>query len=132
MKTSWIIGIVVIVLIIGVFLLFGNKNTATNNGDQITPPPIPNIGENTGVQTYNIEINNFAFVPASLNVKAGDTIIWTNKDSAPHTVVSDSGSEIGSATLSQGNNYSHTFNTAGTFNYHCSIHPGMKANIVVS
>ncbi|MEK6917789.1 MAG: plastocyanin/azurin family copper-binding protein [Nanoarchaeota archaeon] len=52
-------------------------------------------------------------------------------DSAPHTVTSDSGSELNSGTISNGGVYSHTFNTAGTYKYHCAFHTSMKATVIV-
>jgi amicyanin len=78
-----------------------------------------------------VTIKGFAFNPATLTVKVGTTVTWTNEDTASHTVVSDVGSEIASDSLSTGQSYSHTFSTAGTFDYHCSVHPSMKAKIVV-
>jgi len=66
-----------------------------------------------------------------LTIKEGDTVVWTNMDSMSHTIKSDSGSELSSNSLSNGQTYSHTFNSVGTFNYHCSIHPSMKAKIIV-
>ncbi|MDO8528533.1 MAG: cupredoxin family copper-binding protein [Nanoarchaeota archaeon] len=78
-----------------------------------------------------VKISNFAFSPSTLTINVGGKVVWTNMDSAPHTVVSDSGNEISSSSLSNGGTYSHTFNTAGTYDYHCSIHPSMKGTIVV-
>ena len=85
----------------------------------------------TAPNTHNIEMNNFAFFPTSLTIHPGETVTWTNKDSVPHTITSDSGAELGSSTIATGKTYSHQFNTAGTFTYHCSIHPSMKATIIV-
>jgi plastocyanin len=85
----------------------------------------------TGPKTYYVQIKNFAFNPMVLNIKKGDTVTWINMDNAPHQVVSDSGSEISSDTLSNAKKYTKVFNTAGTFNYHCSIHQLMKGSIVV-
>jgi len=100
-------------------------------------PGIVFIGEKQNIQTqthqtHNININNFAFIPPSLSINTGDTVIWTNMDSVAHTVTSDSGTELNSATLQTGSTYSHTFNNPGTFNYHCSIHTSMKGSITVS
>jgi amicyanin len=80
---------------------------------------------------YNVAAENFAFNPAELRIKAGDTVVWTNKDTALHTITSDSGNEISSSSLSNGQTYSHTFATKGTYDYHCSIHTSMKAKIIV-
>ena len=61
-------------------------------------------------------------------VKKGDTVVWTNKDSAPHTVT---GGSLNSGTLSGGQTYSFTFNAAGTVSYACSFHPSMTGKVVV-
>jgi plastocyanin len=82
--------------------------------------------------TVQVTIQNFAFSPKTVTVAPGTTIMWTNKDSAAHTVTSDSGSTLASGDLSQGKSYSHTFTKAGTYAYHCAIHPYMKATVVVS
>ncbi|OPX61772.1 MULTISPECIES: cupredoxin family copper-binding protein [unclassified Methanoregula] len=80
-----------------------------------------------------ITIQNFAFDPPALTVKAGTVVMWTNQDSAPHAIVSDTGSPetFSSDTLSTGRSYSFTFNRPGTYPYHCSIHPSMTGTIVV-
>jgi len=79
-----------------------------------------------------VTIQNFAFSPKTLTVAPGTTIMWTNKDSAPHTVTSDSGSTLASGDLSQGKSYTHTFTKAGTYAYHCAIHPFMHGTVIVS
>ncbi len=79
-----------------------------------------------------VTIQNFAFSPKTVTVAPGTTVMWTNKDSAAHTVTSDSGSTLASGDLSQGKSYAHTFTKAGTYAYHCAIHPYMKATVVVS
>jgi plastocyanin len=78
-------------------------------------------------------IKNFAFDPSALTVKAGTAVTWTNLDGAPHTIVSDTGSPapFSSDTLQTGASYAFTFTQAGTYTYHCSIHPSMKGTIFV-
>jgi plastocyanin len=80
-----------------------------------------------------ITIKNFAFSPATLAVNTGTTVTWTNKDSAPHIVVSDTGAPqaFSSESLSDGASFIFTFTQAGTYPYHCSIHPSMKGTIMV-
>jgi len=78
-----------------------------------------------------VDIKGFAFSPASLEVAAGTTVTWTNSDSATHTVTADDGS-FDSGDLANGATFSFTFDTAGTFTYHCNIHPNMTATIVVT
>jgi len=77
-----------------------------------------------------VSIANFAFDPASLTVKVGDTVTWTNKDSVAHTVTADDGS-FKSEQIQPGAAYKFTFAKAGTFSYHCSIHPNMTGSITV-
>ncbi len=81
-------------------------------------------------QTASVSIANFAFSPATLTIAAGTTVTWTNKDTAPHTATSDSQAWT-TPTLQTGQSGSVTFKDAGTFTYHCSVHPFMKATIIV-
>jgi amicyanin len=78
-----------------------------------------------------VNIDGFAFAPATLTVKAGTTVTWTNKDEDPHTVV-DNGGAFRSQALGSGGTYSFTFPAAGTFDYICSVHPFMHGNVVVT
>jgi plastocyanin len=96
------------------------NNNPTANGN---PPPVT-----SQPAVYDIKIQNFAFSPATLTVKVGDTVRWTNEDTAPHAVSSDN---FSSQTLSTGNTYEHAFQSAGTYSYICSIHPSMKGTIIV-
>ena len=77
-----------------------------------------------------VTISNLAFSPLSLTVAVGTTVTWTNKDSVAHTVTSDSG-VFNSGNLANGATFSNTFNTAGTFAYHCSIDTNMTGTIIV-
>ena len=89
---------------------------------QTTPKPEP--------VTVKVNLSGLAFSPATVNVPVGATVIWTNKDSVPHTVTSNTGA-FGSQTLSSGSTFSFTFTQAGTFQYHCNIHPSMTGKIIV-
>jgi plastocyanin len=78
-----------------------------------------------------VSIDNFAFVPPTLTVAAGSTVTWTNLDEEPHTVVADDGSFHSPGMGLQGT-YSYTFPTPGRFEYVCSVHPFMRATVVVT
>jgi plastocyanin len=79
-----------------------------------------------------VVIKNYAFSPASLTVSVGDTVTWTNEDTAPHTVTVSSGPvTFASPTLQQGQTFSYTFSKTGTYSYYCAVHPDMKASVTV-
>jgi plastocyanin len=73
---------------------------------------------------------NFAFSPATLNIQVGTKVTWTSNDSTTHTVTSDNGI-FGSGNFPPNATFSYTFNTAGTFAYHCAIHTSMTGKVVV-
>lgn len=75
-----------------------------------------------------VGIRNFAFDPATLTVKKGTTVTWTNQDSVPHQIKSGS---FNSAALGNGQSFSFTFDETGTFDYSCAIHPSMLGRIIV-
>jgi plastocyanin len=78
----------------------------------------------------SVTLSNFAFSPATLTVKVGATVTWINKDSATHNITSDTG-VFQSGSMATNAAFSYKFNTPGTFAYHCSIHPSMKATVIV-
>lgn len=105
-----------------------NNNTGVDSGSQNSD------GSGTGeVKTAEIEIDDMAFKTASLTIKRGTTVKWTNKDSMQHTVSSAAGVENGpqSELLARGESYSFTFTKAGSFSYFCELHPQMKGSIKV-
>jgi plastocyanin len=77
-----------------------------------------------------VEIDQFAFVPQRITVKAGTTVTWINEDDAPHTVAS-SNKLFKSNALDTGDKFSFTFTTPGTYAYFCSVHPHMTGTVVV-
>jgi plastocyanin len=97
--------------------------TAPATAPVATPPPAEPA-------TAEVRMKGFAFVPASISVKPGTIITWTNEDSAQHTVTSADGS-WGSDQLAQGDSYMKKFDTPGSYDYHCSIHASMRGVVVV-
>ncbi|MCC6175672.1 MAG: cytochrome P460 family protein [Chloroflexi bacterium] len=75
-------------------------------------------------------VAQYVFLPGTAPVKRGTTLTWANEDEAVHTIVADDGS-FGSGRLGLGATFSHTFETVGTVSYSCTIHPSMKAQVVV-
>jgi|SRR5690242_4934672 len=78
----------------------------------------------------DVSIKNFAFTSNNISVTKGTTVKWTNNDGVTHTVTADDGS-FDSGSLTNGASFSHTFSTAGTYTYHCSIHTTMTGTVTV-
>ena len=89
-----------------------------------------NSTSSTPVATNQVTMSSMAFNPSTITVSPGTTVTWTNQDSTTHTVTSDNNT-FSSDRLSPGNNFQFTFNNAGTFSYHCSIHTSMKGQVTV-
>jgi len=82
------------------------------------------------VAANTVEIKDFAYAPASLEVTAGTTVTWTNNDTTAHTV-SQNGGGFESGKLDPGKTFSFTFATPGTYEYFCQFHANMHGTIVV-
>jgi plastocyanin len=78
-----------------------------------------------------VTIKDMAFNPASVQVKVGDTVVWTNNDDRDHTVISRNGA-FKSDNIKPGGSFSFHFTKAGTFPYGCTYHPRMAGTVVVS
>ena len=85
--------------------------------------------EGTG-KVVAVSIKSFKFAPAEVNIKVGETVVWTNEDTTSHTVESSDGT-LKSEELSKGDTYSHTFTKAGKYDYICGIHPSMHGSVTV-
>ncbi|HEX8034341.1 MAG TPA: cupredoxin family copper-binding protein [Ktedonobacterales bacterium] len=83
------------------------------------------------VGVTQVQIVNFAYTPANIQVKAGTTVTWTNQDTAPHSVTFKNGMKD-SGILQKGQTFSYTFTTPGTYQYYCTVHPYMTAIVTVT
>lgn len=77
-----------------------------------------------------VAIKGMDFHPSTVTVAPGSTVIWTNDDSFAHSTTSDT-KLWDSGLLDPGKSYSHTFDKAGTYPYHCAIHSFMTGAVVV-
>ena len=75
-----------------------------------------------------VTIKSLEYSPSSVTIKAGETVVWTNKDDRDHTVTAK---DFTSGTISVGDTYEHKFEKAGTYAYSCKYHPRMKGTVVV-
>jgi len=123
-------GAILIAVLVTVIAICG----CTSSG----PSPQPTATQTQAPGTATVAIQNFAFIPASITVPRGTTVTWMNQDPADHQIASDAqggnaeGALFMSDSLPKSAIYSHTFDTPGTYTYHCSIHPSMKATIIVT
>ncbi len=112
-----------------------STNTGTTPTTSIPTATATQAGNAQSVMIITDSSGSFAFSPATLTIKAGTTVTWKNTTAASHTVTSDDGKTFDSGTsnpiTAQTGTFSFTFTTAGTFAYHCAIHPFMKATIIV-
>jgi plastocyanin len=113
-----------IVFLMTVFIVFTSCSKDNPYGGSSTTSSGGQPGAN------EVWIQDMAFNPGTITVKAGTTLKWTNKDSVTHTVTADDNS-FDSGDIAVNGTFSHTFSTAGTFAYHCKIHPSMKASVVI-
>ncbi len=74
-------------------------------------------------ETVHVELKDFAFDPQNVTVHVGDTVMWTNNDTMNHDVTFEAGFDSGGqGSLAPGETFNHTFDTAGDFNYRCTLH----------
>lgn len=120
---KYILGISLMIAIIVVAVAACSKSGGDSTPTPTKPDPTAPKPDAT------VSISNFAFVPATVTIKAGGTVQWTNADSAPHTAT-DLNSAFDSGNLAQGGKFSFKFTTPGTYTYHCLVH-NMMANATV-
>lgn len=138
MNRNVTIGIAaVVIIVVGGIIWFATRQTTTTNTNATTPSQSQTSTSST-VQTTDqmVSIQDMAFSPNVLTIKKGVKVTWTNQDSVGHNIIGDDASLSGGLpaqadVLSNGQSYSHTFDTVGTFAYHCGVHPGMTGTVEV-
>jgi len=115
MLTKHNLGLVVILITIGVVLTVYSQSAGTAPA---------NTAEN------EIVIQNFAFEPSTLTVKAGTKVTWVNRDDEPHTATATD-KRFNSKTMENGDRFSTEFTQPGTYKYYCALHPKMTGQIIV-
>jgi plastocyanin len=73
-----------------------------------------------------------SFAPQSVTISAGQYVTWRNVATIGHTSTEDTGPLWDTGAMSPGASYQRYFGTAGTFTYHCTIHPAMTGTVVVN
>jgi plastocyanin len=78
-----------------------------------------------------VSMKDIKFDPAEVSVNVGDTVTWVNDDSVGHDVTADGFKSGEPGAMQNGDTFEHTFDKAGTFDYVCSVHPGMDGSVTV-
>ncbi|HYA60821.1 MAG TPA: cupredoxin family copper-binding protein [Candidatus Acidoferrum sp.] len=131
---KYLITLLIIIVAMTCILVAGcatNTNVTTSPNPTITSTEATRSSTSSSNATYTVTIRNFTFQPSSLTIKRGTTVTWVNEDSVAHTVTSDDGRFPSSGNLNKAETYQFQFNSPGSFDYHCSPHPFMKAKINV-
>jgi plastocyanin len=128
-------GIVISLIAASAFFLAGCGSTSAT-----TPTPTDTTGaaSNPTATTASsgnatiVSVQNFNFSPASITIKAGTTVEWDGK-SGDHEVKNDDGSTVTyDGPVPTGGKFTFTFTKAGTYTYHCAIHPSMHGTVIVT
>ena len=117
-RAVWLVVLAALLLTFG---LLAGCGGATTGGNTAT---------SAAGNAAQVIMTNRSYDPQQVTIKVGDTVIWVNQDAPKHDVVADNG-EFKSDLFDKGDTFSFTFTKAGTYPYHCSIHPGMVGTVVV-
>lgn len=136
MRKSVLAIVIMVVLVgagVGIWLGVGHNKNNSSTTTTMDMSSSTNSNNSAPVATNKVTIKNFAFSPASITVKKGTTVTWTNSDSVTHTVTGkDSQTGPNSGDLAPGESYNFTFNAVGTYHYHCTIHTEMLGTVTVT
>jgi plastocyanin len=103
----------------------------------MTGPVTVEVSLPSGTSVPGCEETNECYIPATVSINAGDTVSWLNDDTAAHTVTSGSAADgpsgvFDSSLLIAGGTFEHTFDSSGTEDYYCMVHPWMTGSVQVS
>jgi plastocyanin len=114
----------------------GDSGNGGGNAPAAEEPAAPTAEDDgggsggTGPGTQ-VSMKDIKFNPGTVTIKAGGKVTWTNDDSVGHDVTADDFKSGDPGAIEGGSTYSHTFKKAGTYDYVCSVHPGMKGSVKV-
>jgi plastocyanin len=137
-----------LILLLTILLLLNNsvfsvplisaQNNSTATAQRTTDGNITIAKNNVSIVSDAAAMEDKAFSPDPVDVKVGDTVLWTNNDISTHTVTEGNPDSIvppsgfDSGLLSQNQTFSHTFNKPGPISYFCQLHPQMVGKVIVS
>jgi len=122
------IGIILLVISVTLFSTIPSSFAASS----------ASVSVPSGSSVPGCEETNACWIPAQVTVDVGGTVTWSNDDTAAHTVtsgVTSDGNSIGlefdSGLFLAGSTFSHKFQSSGTFDYFCIVHPWMQGSVIV-
>jgi plastocyanin len=118
-NVKWFPILLLSILLLTIISGCGKDNAYSSTGPTAPGSPGPN----------EVWMQNNTFNPATKTVAAGTTITWLNKDGYTHTVTSNTPGLFSSGNIAGGGSFTHTFSTAGSFAYHCTLHSGMTGTV---
>jgi|SRR5215471_5032864 len=126
------------VLAVAFVVLLSAAACGSNNSNSTGTPSSTTTGTGTttgatasaSIVSGSSVLTTTAFSPNPIAVKVGDSVKWTNNDSIPHTSTANNG-QWNSGILNPGQSFTMMFSAAGSFQYHCTIHPGMVGTVTV-
>jgi plastocyanin len=105
--------------------------TLMSSGDAAGTPASAHSGHSDAAAGVEVMIKDFAYDPDPVTIKVGESVTWTNQDTAPHTATGMDREVLQSGKLDQGQSFTQTFDTAGSYEYFCEYHPNMKGVVNV-
>lgn len=117
----------IILIVSGVLIilgLLGAVSCSALSESSLTPSPTQ------AVTNSLVIMKNLKYSPSTITISVGTTVNWVNQESLSHTITSDT-ELFDSGVMSEGESYSFTFNEKGTFQYHCTLHSGMRGTVIV-
>jgi plastocyanin len=133
MNKKIITGLVLAILVFGGLAVMAQRNNEQQQSDVSMAEHEDTDNHSEVKETNQVIYKDFEVMPSVIKITKGTTVTWTNQDSARHDVTPDKEtSEFKASELfGKGKTHSVTFNTIGSYDYHCSPHPYMKGTIEV-
>ncbi len=133
MKTLFLSGLIALAL--GLASCGSGSDDTSSEPEATTGAPAqsgeaPTAGGEKLERSVKVDIADFAYDPDPVRVQTGGKVIWQNEDAAPHTATADDGS-FDTDIIKEGKIKSETFKQAGTYAYHCEVHPTMHGIVEV-
>jgi plastocyanin len=115
----------------------GSGGSASSTSTSTQPATTPTTKTQTSASSSPsgkkivVKMVGFAFKPAKVTGKVGQTVEWINEDDAPHNAVAQNGGDLKTATVMKGGTVSYKLDSPGTIKYICTVHPNMHGTLVV-